>query len=312
MNLVSIYKVLGNLEQALASTLKSLELKPDNPDSYLCLSEIFFKGSKYIESAKAIETAITLKCPQNRACQMMKAACLFELNNYDEATKILGALKSKDVIDLKSLEIEAALKATVHANSICNPRSISGDKSMVPDNRKENKDLVITAHRPVGEKLLNELSDITCQKLSATKDGRFGNGYCTDFNLFGRQSPEIQRLSYDLEEIISQNISKRPCSFNFGSFLNIFNSGAGQPPHTHLKDRDFRFNLMRHKYSLVYYLDPGDQQCEHPGILRLHSPEFQIMPERGLIVIIPATREHSVIYGGSKPRLMIGVNFYAF
>ena len=31
MNLGIIYKDLGNLDQALASTLKSLELKPDNP-----------------------------------------------------------------------------------------------------------------------------------------------------------------------------------------------------------------------------------------------------------------------------------------
>ena len=30
MNLGGIYKDLGNLDQALASTLKSLELKPDN------------------------------------------------------------------------------------------------------------------------------------------------------------------------------------------------------------------------------------------------------------------------------------------
>ena len=31
MNLGGIYKELGNLDQALACTLKSLELNPDNP-----------------------------------------------------------------------------------------------------------------------------------------------------------------------------------------------------------------------------------------------------------------------------------------
>ena len=31
MNLGSIYKDLGNLDQAVASALKSLELKPNNP-----------------------------------------------------------------------------------------------------------------------------------------------------------------------------------------------------------------------------------------------------------------------------------------
>ena len=33
MNLGGIYKDLGNLDQALTSTLRSLELKPDNPNA---------------------------------------------------------------------------------------------------------------------------------------------------------------------------------------------------------------------------------------------------------------------------------------
>ena len=37
MNLGGIYKDLGNLDQALASTLKSLELKPDNPTAHMNL-----------------------------------------------------------------------------------------------------------------------------------------------------------------------------------------------------------------------------------------------------------------------------------
>ena len=35
MNLGGIYKDLGNLDQALTSTLKTLELKPDNPDAHI-------------------------------------------------------------------------------------------------------------------------------------------------------------------------------------------------------------------------------------------------------------------------------------
>ena len=41
MNLGSIYQDLGNLDQALASTLKSLELKPDNPNALLNLGGIY-------------------------------------------------------------------------------------------------------------------------------------------------------------------------------------------------------------------------------------------------------------------------------
>ena len=43
----------------------------------------------------------------------------------------------------------------------------------------------------------------------------------------------------------------------------------------------------------------------------MHAPEIEILPKKGMI-IIPATRMHSSFYGGSKDRLMVGVNFYAF
>ena len=41
MNLGGIYKDLGNLDQALASTLKSLELNPDNPTALMNLGGIY-------------------------------------------------------------------------------------------------------------------------------------------------------------------------------------------------------------------------------------------------------------------------------
>ena len=41
MNLGGIYQDLGKLDQALASTLKSLELNPDNPDAHMNLGGIY-------------------------------------------------------------------------------------------------------------------------------------------------------------------------------------------------------------------------------------------------------------------------------
>ena len=41
MNLGWIYKSLGNLDQALESTLKSVELKPDNPYALMNLGGIY-------------------------------------------------------------------------------------------------------------------------------------------------------------------------------------------------------------------------------------------------------------------------------
>lgn len=44
----------------------------------------------------------------------------------------------------------------------------------------------------------------------------------------------------------------------------------------------------------------------------MHNPDIEILPEKGMLVIMPSTRVHSSYYEGTKSRLMVGVNFYAF
>ena len=87
---------------------------------------------------------------------------------------------------------------------------------------------------------------------------------------------------------------------------------TGAIRHNHIVKGDKLFNLYLHKYSLVYYLDIGDQKGEDPGILKLYEPEEEILPTNGMIVIINGKIEHSVSYRGIKDRVMIGVNFYGF
>ena len=41
------------------------------------------------------------------------------------------------------------------------------------------------------------------------------------------------------------------------------------------------------------------------------NPSEEILPSEGLIVIFPADRYHSVIYDGTKDRMIIGDNFYS-
>ncbi len=311
-NLGSIYKELGDLENALESSLKSLELEPKNPEEYINLADIYFRKENYLDSKKSIEKAVNYNSKNIILCATIKAACLYELNDYDEALKVLEtAFDSKGLTENELSELDISRKAIKFAQD-----QKSNNMTLVrSDSQKlqiSESELVIKAFRPVHNTLINELLEIESKSLSQTRDSRFGNGYCTDFSLLSNLTPEIQRLSNDLEKIISERLLKKACSLKYDSFLNIFNSGSGQPPHTHIKPRDSMFDLAQHKYSLVYYLDPGDQKCEYPGILSLHEPDIQIIPERGMIVLIPATRKHSVVYSGSKTRLMIGVNFYAF
>jgi hypothetical protein len=78
-----------------------------------------------------------------------------------------------------------------------------------------------------------------------------------------------------------------------------------------LLDEDIALGLGKQKYSLVYYLSVGDQNCSEPGILKLYDPSEDILPCEGMITIFPADRLHSAFYGGKKDRVMIGVNFYS-
>ncbi len=60
----------------------------------------------------------------------------------------------------------------------------------------------------------------------------------------------------------------------YDSFFNILSAGGGTTPHAHLStlDRNIGLDLGKQKYSLVYYLSVGDQNCREPGILKLYEP----------------------------------------
>ena len=64
MNLGVIYKDLGNLDQALASTLKSLELKPENPSAHMNLGSIYKDLGNFVQACASNLRSLELK-PDN-------------------------------------------------------------------------------------------------------------------------------------------------------------------------------------------------------------------------------------------------------
>ena len=170
----------------------------------------------------------------------------------------------------------------------------------------------IIINRTVEDELLSYLYNLKNKQLECTRDARYGNGFCSkDFKLFQDNSKIISTLANDIEKICKKELQKEEIIF-CDSFFNIFTSGSGATKHNHIKNHDKNFNLSLHKYSLVYYLNIGDQQGEDPGILKLYEPEEDILPTNGMIIIIDGQKNHSVSYRGNKDRVMIGVNFYGF
>ena len=314
LNLANIFRDTDDPERALQAVNKAIVLKDDYADAYLSKTYIELQRSEYTNASEAIDSAIKLGSKDIIQCNIARSACLFEQRRYREAEEILEALKKEKQLEKAVQEqIESSLKSIVY-NKKAEEQGHEYDAGKRNEIRPPfgHENLVVKTFREVDDKLIEELKDVKLRELIDTQDSRYGNGTCSDFSLFENQTNEIQKLYIDLKNIIKLNISKDACSFKTDSFLNVFEKGAGQPAHKHIKSHDYTFKLSRHKYSLVYYLDVGDQDCENPGYLELHEPNERIKPKNGMIIIIPATRKHSVKYEGCKTRMMIGINFYAF
>jgi hypothetical protein len=148
--------------------------------------------------------------------------------------------------------------------------------------------------------------------ISQPEDARYGNGKCSrDFNLFKDGSSIIKSVAEDLIIIMREAVETD--IYLAESFFNILGAGGGTTPHGHINklDADENLNFAKQKYSLVYYLSVGDQNCSEPGILKFYDPDEEFLPSEGMIAIFPAARKHSAVYGGEKDRVMIGVNFYS-
>jgi len=148
--------------------------------------------------------------------------------------------------------------------------------------------------------------------LAQTKDSRFGSGVCNNFSLYENCNPFVKQLASDIRQIVKDQFGREIYGLENDSFFNIFRGAAGTRKHCHISPQDKFFNLESYKITLVYYLSCGDCDADFPGILKLYDPFVEIMPHDGLMIIAPSGRFHSSYYSGSKDRIMIGSNFYAF
>ena len=170
----------------------------------------------------------------------------------------------------------------------------------------------IILEREVEPELVCKLFEMQSREMEKAIDTPvFGNGTCSiDYRMFDDDIHILRTLQNDLISTIREHLNSD--IFIIDSFFNIYGKGAGIPPHTHLSELDSEsyLQLAKQKYSLVYYVEVGDQNCSEPGILKLYNPDDEILPKNGMIVIIPASRSHSAVYGGTKKRVIIGINFY--
>jgi Flp pilus assembly protein TadD len=311
-NLGVILQQFGRLNEAETSYRKTIELKPDHVEAHNNLGVMLQELGRLDEAEASFRQAITLK-PDYAEAYSNLGNILKKLDKLDEAeASYRQAITLKpDFTDAhENLNITVRQKLLLH-------KIFYKKKTMGKDKTTDiNSDIRLTfnpfiSHRDVEIELLKKLYRVNFKKIDVTetKDGRYGNGRCSDFEFFENDSAMIKTVEEDLISIMKQAVKSD--IYIMESFLNIFGAGSGTIPHKHISGFDKINNLFNQKFSLTYYLSVGDQNCSEPGNLKVYEPSDEILLSNGMIVILPADTMHSAVYNGKKDRVMIGVNFYS-
>jgi hypothetical protein len=138
----------------------------------------------------------------------------------------------------------------------------------------------------------------------------FGKARGSDYNFFIDNKKGTEKLEEDLTSIAKAELNSD--IYFHESFYTIISGKSIVRKHCHVSrlDKAKGLDLYKRKFALVYYLEVGDQNCRSPGILKLYDPDEEISPCKGMILIIPANRYHSVEYSGNRDRVIVGVNLY--
>ena len=302
-NLGNLLQEIGNLEEAKIVYKKSIDINPNSELSFYNLGIILRDTGKIKEADELFQKVVELK-PNFAFGHMNLAICQYIQNRKELAIK---SIKKAKVIDSKSKIIELLL--IVISNNIFDDKIKFKQKKKIYNKINESNPLIL--QKDVDENIINYLHQINSLDLNKFKDPTFGNARGSDYQLFEDTNTILTQLKDDLLKICTEAANSK--IFIVDSFFTILGAGGRVDKHNHIGSMDKLevLNLGTRKYSLVYYLSVGSQDCSQPGLLKLYAPDEEVKPEPGMIVIFPSDRYHSVSYNGNKERVIVGINFYS-
>jgi len=336
------YADLGQLNIAIQNYEKALSIKPDYAKAHYNLGIALQELGKLHDSVISYENSVALE-PENAQAHNNLAILLRELDQLEKAeascrkaialdSEYAEAYSSLSIILYANGDLNSALESIEKAYSI-NPKlkliklllailksRKNRDTNDVSDGNISkssfNKQLTsnpLILNRVVEPELIAKLYEMKSLEHYPETNTIYGNARGSGYELFqDDQSSILSTVRDDLVKILAKAI--KTDIYIKDSFFHIMGAGgAGVNRHNHIGDLDLdsSLNLIKQKFSLVYYLSIGDQDCSEPGTLQLYDPSENILPRVGKIVIFPADRYHSVVYNGEKDRIMISINFYS-
>ena len=281
-NLGITQKKQGKFNEAEISFKNAINLRVDYLEANTNLGMLLIEQGKFNEAEECFKKIIKYK-PKFAEAYYNLGVTYGKLSRFD-----LAEVNYKTALELKPGFIDADynLKKIYRQNKFLS--SIKKYEKKKLTNPKVNSGLddnPFISNRKVENNLIKELYKINTLDLDKTSDVRYGNGKCSDFELFENKSSVLNIVEKDLIKIMSAAVKSD--IFIIESFFNVLRAGSGLTSHNHINDFDTTFNFINKKYSLTYYLSIGDQKCAEPGILRLYNPDHEILPSEGTIVIFP-------------------------
>ena len=286
----------------------AIEIRPDFAQAYNNLGITLKAKESYAKAEQSYLKALAVD-PNFSEAYFNLGVLWYEIGEIDSSLKSFATAKKMNPRPICNLVNLLLVKRHTQSND-----RFSANKENVYESVLENRRMIKT--REVEPELVSEIRRLNSIGLSettsiATTDARFGEGYCSpDFNLFENKNVYINKAKTDIERYLEDLF--RAEIYIEDSFFNVMKANSGTKPHSHISELDEKLSFVAQKFSLVYYLSVGDQASSDPGDLVLYDPEEIITPVDGLIVIIPASRRHSSIYGGDLDRILVGVNFYVY
>ena len=303
INLGSILYKLRLYEKSISIFKKVLELNNNNFTAYLNLGAVYQKINDLNNAELNYLEALKIN-PKSSVVYNNLGNTLKDLNKFDEAENNYYKALEIDPNYVKATQnLKLLLQERKTLNKINFYKSIKNNKNKLLKNPYIEK-------REVEASLISNLYKINSIELKKTEGGPlFGNGKTTNYHLFENNNQILNIVKKDLIKIMREAVASDIHIAE--SFLNILKEDSGSFPHTHIMPFDKNNDLIKNKFSLVYYVSVGDQKSSKPGLFKLENPKVEILPENGTIIIIPADRIHSSAYNGKLDRLMIGINFYS-
>ena len=296
---------LGELKEAELSILKAIEIKPNIAISYLNLGNIYRKKGNLKKAEILYLKAINID-PSSSTYHKDLGINFIHRENFKAALQCLETAHNLSPEDKTTNLLKYFIEKI-------NKNQINTSKLQYINEHQGLSNNPLIFKREVENKLINCLYEI--QNITHIRGGdpSFGDTKGSTYNLLDNDSKIIQVFKKDLIKLLKNSLEKD--IFISSSFSTIIGtSGGGLNKHNHINnnlDKIPFLNLAKQKFSLVYYLSIGDQNCTEPGFIKFYNPDKKVLPSEGMIITFPADRYHSVAYNGSKVRVAIVVNYYA-